>query len=177
MPKLIVSDDWAYTIGFCNSIFCHKQRIQLFKVHPTWPTARCMIHANYSPLSFVTMCDLASLLHFCAIESTLSQCMSLSISFEFLFPKIWDRCLQVIHLLNRETIYQQPLRIGDFLRAMLLIAYRHTFQFGMNNGRQFVLNKTIMAHEHRGGGWGKGVLGRCIFLGMCCRPHRISTLV
>ena len=177
MPKLIVSDDWAYTIGFCNSIFCHKQRIQLFKVHPTWPTARCMIHANYSPLSFVTMCDLASLLHFCAIESTLNHCMSLSISFEFLFPKIWDRCLQVIHLLNRETIYQQPLRIGDFLRAMLLIAYRHTFQFGMNNGRQFVLNKTIMAHEHRGGGWGKGVLGRCIFLGMCCRPHRISTLV
>ena len=114
---------------------------------------------------------------FCAIESTLSHCMSLSISFEFLFPKIWDRCLQVIHLLNRETIYQQPLRIGDFLRAMLLIAYRHTFQFGMNNGRQFVLNKTIMAHEHRGGGWGKGVLGRCIFLGMCCRPHRIPTLV
>ena len=114
---------------------------------------------------------------FCAIESTLSHCMSLSISFEFLFPKIWDRCLQVIHLLNRETIYQQPLRIGDFLRAMILIAYRHTFQFGMNNGRQFVLNKTIMAHEHRGGGWGKGVLGRCIFLGMCCRPHRISTLV
>ena len=114
---------------------------------------------------------------FCAIESTLSHCMSLSISFEFLFPKIWDRCLQVIHLLNRETIYQQPLRIGDFLRAMLLIAYRHTFQFGMKNGRQFVLNKTIMAHEHRGGGWGKGVLGRCIFLGMCCRPHRISTLV
>ena len=114
---------------------------------------------------------------FCAIESTLSHCMSLSISFEFLFPKIWDRCLQVIHLLNRETIYQQPLRIGDFLRAMILIAYRHTFQFGMNNGRQFVLNKTIMAHENRGGGWGKGVLGRCIFLGMCCRPHRISTLV
>ena len=114
---------------------------------------------------------------FCAIESTLSHCMSLSISFEFLFPKIWDRCLQVIHLLNRETIYQQPLRIGDFLRAMLLIAYRHTFQFGMNNGRQFVLNKTIMAHEHRGRGWGKGILGRCIFLGMCCRPHRISTLV
>ena len=114
---------------------------------------------------------------FCAIESTLSHCMSLSISFEFLFPKIWDRCLQVIHLLNRETIYQQPLRIGDFLRAMILIAYRHTFQFGMNNGRQFVLNKTIMAHKHRGGGWGKGVLGRYIFLGKCCRPHRIRTPV
>ena len=114
---------------------------------------------------------------FCAIESTLSHCMSLSISFEFLFPKIWDRCLQVIHLLNRETIYQQPLRIGDFLRAMILIAYRHTFQFGMNNGRQFVLNKTIMAHKHRGGGWGKGVLGRYIFLGKCCRPHRIGTPV
>ena len=114
---------------------------------------------------------------FCAIESTLSNCMSLSISFEFLFPKIWDRCLQVIRLLNRETIYQQPLRIGDFLRAMILIAYRHTFQFGMNNGRQFVLNKTIMAHKHRGGGWGKGVLGRYIFLGKCCRPHRIRTPV
>ena len=123
-------------------------------------------------------CVLLHLFHiFCAIESTLSHCMSLSISFEFLFPKIWDRCLQVIHLLNRETIYQQPLRIGDFLRAMILIAYRHTFQFGMNNGRQFVLNKTIMAHKHRGGGWGKGVLGRYIFLGKCCRPHRIRTPV
>ena len=154
MPKLIVSNDWAYTIGFCNSVFCHKQRIQLFKVHPNWPTARGMIHANYNPLSFVTMCALACLLHFCAIESTLSHCMSLSVTFDFLFPKIWDRSLQVIHTLNRETIYQQPLRISDFLRAMILIAYRHAFQFGMNNEWQFVLNIRIVALEHGGGGRG-----------------------
>ena len=88
---------------------------------------------------------------FCAIESTLSHCMSLSISFEFLFPKIWDRCLQVIHLLNRETIYQQPLRIHDLLRAMILIAYRHAFQFGMNNEWQLnETNKRIMALRGRG---------------------------
>ena len=37
-------------------------------------------------------------------------------------------------ILDRETIYQQPLRICDFLKAMILIdAYRHVFQFEMNN--------------------------------------------
>ena len=121
-----------------NGIFCHTQRLQFFKAHLTWLTARCIIHANYNPLSFVTMSALAYFLHFCAVESTLSRCMSLSITFDFLFPKIWDRSLLVIHPLNREPIYQQPLR---------MIAYRHAFQFGMNNEWQFVLNKRIMALE------------------------------
>ena len=152
MCKLFSSKDWAYPAGFCNSIFWHTERLQFFKVHLTWLTARCIIHANYNPLSFVTMCALACLLHFCAIESTLSHCMSLSVTFDFLFPKIWDRSLQVIHTLNRETIYQQPLRISDFLRAMILIAYRHAFQFGMNNEWQFVLNIRIVALEHGGEG-------------------------
>ena len=93
--------------------------------------------------------------------------MSLSVTFDFLFPKILDRSLQVIHTLNRETIYQQPLRISDFLRAMILIAYRHAFQFGMNNERKFVLNIRIVALEHGG----KGVYWRYIFLGMCRRPY------
>ena len=128
-----------------NGIFCHTQRLQFFKVHLTWLTARCIIHANYNPLSFVTMSALAYFLHFCAVESTLTRCMSLSFTFEFLFPKIWDRSLLVIHPLNREPIYQQPLRMN---------AYRHAFQFGMNNEWQFVLNKRIMALEG-----GKGVLG------------------
>ena len=97
-------------------------------------------------------CALACLLHFCAIESTLSH---LSVIFEFLFPKIWDRSPYVI--LDRETIYQQPLRICDFLRAMILIdAYRHVFQFEMNNEWQFVLNKRIVALEHGGEGGGRG---------------------
>ena len=91
-----------------NGIFCHTQRLQFFKVHLTWLTARCIIHANYNPLSFVTMSALAYFLHFCAVESTLTRCMSLSFTFEFLFPKIWDRSLLVIHPLNREPIYQQP---------------------------------------------------------------------
>ena len=126
-----------------NGIFCHTQRLQFFKVHLTWLTARCIIHANYNPLSFVTMSALAYFLHFCAVESTLTRCMSLSFTFEFLFPKIWDRSLLVIHPLNREPIYQQPLR---------MIAYWHAFQFGMNNEWQFVLNKRIMALEGREGG-------------------------
>ena len=50
------------------------------------------------------------------------------------------------------------------------------FQFGMNSEWQFVLNKRIMALE-QGGGGGKGVLGRYIFLSMCCRPHRIPAQV
>ena len=152
MCKLFSSKDWAYPAGFCNSIFWHTERLQFFKVHLTWLTARCIIHANYNPLSFVTRSALACLLHFCVIESTLSHCISLSVTFDFLFPKIWDRSLQVIHPLNWETIYQQPLRISDFLRAMILIAYRHAFQFGMNNERQFVLNIRIVALEHGGVG-------------------------
>ena len=37
-------------------------------------------------------------------------------------------------ILDRETIYQQPLRICDFLRVIILIdAYRRVFQFEMNN--------------------------------------------
>ena len=39
-----------------------------------------------------------------------------------------------------------------FLRAMILIAYRHAFQFGMNNERKFVLNIRIVALEHGGEG-------------------------
>ena len=152
MCKLLSSKDWASLVGFYNSIFCHTQRLRFFKVHLTWLTARCIIHANYNPLSFVTMCALACLLHFCAIESTLSHCMSSSVIFKFFFPKIWDRSLQVIHPLNRETIYQQPLRICDYLRAMILIAYRHALQFGMNNGWQFVLNIRIVALERGGKG-------------------------
>ena len=167
MCKLFSSKDWAYPAGFCNSIFWHTERLQFFKVYLTWLTARCIIHANYNPLSFVTMCALACLLHFCVIESTLSHCMSLSVTFDFLFPKIWDRSLQVIHPLNRETIYQQPLRISDFLRAMILIAYRHAFQFGMNNERQFVLNIRIVALEHGGVG---GIL-EVFFFGTCRRPY------
>ena len=35
---------------------------------------------------------------------------------------------------------------------MILIAYRHAFQFGMNNERKFVLNIRIVALEHGGEG-------------------------
>ena len=103
-----------------NGIFCHTQRLQFFKVHLTWLTARCIIHANYTPLSFVTMSALAYFLHFCAVESTLTRCMSLSFTFEFLFPKIWDRSLLVIHPLNREPIFQQPFNPYEWLLIDML---------------------------------------------------------
>ena len=37
---------------------------------------------------------------------------------------------------------------------ILIDAYRHVFQFEMNNEWQFVLNKRIVALEHGGGGGG-----------------------
>ena len=44
---------------------------------------------------------------------------------------------------------------------MILIAYLHAFQFGMNNERQFVLNIRIVALEHGGVG---GILEVFFFL-------------
>ena len=79
-------------LGFHNRIF--QQYILPYTGNtvlqsPSYLTyLRCIIHANYNPLSFVKKCALACLLHFCAIESTLSH---LSVIFDFLFPKIWDR--------------------------------------------------------------------------------------
>ena len=50
---------------------------------------------------------------------------------------------------------------------MILIAYRHAFQFGINNERQFVLNIRIVALEHGGVG---GIL-EVFFFGTCRRPY------